>query len=96
MGKKQDEKSLVKNDELDEVYSDEPEEKTKQKTPCTCCRCNCAKRYLVAILSSIGFVISFGIRCNMGVAIVTMVKNATSHISGEMEIKVSVVSQSFH
>lgn len=40
---------------------------------CPCCR-NISKRYSIALLSSIGFVISFGIRCNMSVAIVKMVK----------------------
>lgn len=34
---------------------------------------NMTKRYQIAFLSSIGFLISFGIRCNMGVAIVVMV-----------------------
>ncbi|UXI19258.1 hypothetical protein NH340_JMT05201 [Sarcoptes scabiei] len=35
------------------------------------------KRYTIAMLSSIGFMISFGIRCNMGVAIVEMISNKT-------------------
>lgn len=51
--------------------------------PCTCCEkcpCGCAKRYVIAILSSLGFLISFGIRCNMGVAIVQMTGNSTSHV----------------
>ena len=30
------------------------------------------KRYQIALLSSIGFLISFGIRCNLGVAIIKM------------------------
>ncbi|KAH7641862.1 vesicular glutamate transporter 2.2-like [Dermatophagoides farinae] len=38
---------------------------------------NMTKRYTIAILSSIGFMISFGIRCNMGVAIVDMTSNKT-------------------
>jgi hypothetical protein len=33
------------------------------------------KRYQIAFLSSLGFFISFGIRCNMGVAVVVMVHN---------------------
>lgn len=36
-----------------------------------------AKRYQIAFLSSLGFLISFGIRCNMGVAVVVMVHNKT-------------------
>lgn len=43
---------------------------------CPCC--NISKRYTIAILSSIGFLISFGIRCNLGVAIVEMTTNTTS------------------
>uniref|UniRef100_T1JUN7 Major facilitator superfamily (MFS) profile domain-containing protein n=2 Tax=Tetranychus urticae TaxID=32264 RepID=T1JUN7_TETUR len=42
---------------------------------CPCC--NLSKRYTIAVLTSIGFVISFGIRCNMGVASVKMFSNAT-------------------
>lgn len=42
---------------------------------CPCC--NMTKRYTIAVLSSIGFLISFGIRCNMGVAIVKMISNHT-------------------
>lgn len=42
---------------------------------CPCC--NITKRYTIAILSSIGFMISFGIRCNMGVAVVKMISNQT-------------------
>jgi len=73
MRKDADEKSFVKYDELDEAYMEEEEvRKTKSfHIKCECCRC-VSQRYLVACLSSIGFIISFGIRCNMGVAIVTM------------------------
>lgn len=38
------------------------------------------KRYTIAMLSSIGFMISFGIRCNMGVAIVEMISNKTGEV----------------
>ena len=48
------------------------------------CRCDfCARRYQMAILSSLGFLISFGIRCNMGVAIVKMTKNETEDDNGD-------------
>ena len=48
------------------------------------CRCDfCARRYQLAILSSLGFLISFGIRCNMGVAIVKMTKNETEDDNGD-------------
>ncbi|XP_063401010.1 vesicular glutamate transporter 1-like isoform X1 [Mytilus trossulus] len=79
MRKDADEKSFVKYDELDEAYIDE-EEAPKSKPfhfKCDCCRC-VSQRYLIACLSSIGFIISFGIRCNMGVAIVTMTKELES------------------
>lgn len=39
---------------------------------CSCCDSVFSKRYQIAILSSIGFLISFGIRCNLGVAIIKM------------------------
>lgn len=39
---------------------------------CSCCDAFISKRYQIAILSSIGFLISFGIRCNLGVAIIKM------------------------
>nr|CAG4646208.1 EOG090X04X8 [Macrothrix elegans] len=42
---------------------------------CPCC--NMSKRYTVAMLASVGFLISFGIRCNLGVAIVQMISNST-------------------
>jgi hypothetical protein len=34
-------------------------------------------RYQTAFLSSLGFLISFGIRCNMGVSVVAMTHNET-------------------
>nr|CAG4640809.1 EOG090X04X8 [Eulimnadia texana] len=42
---------------------------------CPCC--NMTKRYTIALLASIGFLISFGIRCNLGVAVVQMTANST-------------------
>ncbi|XP_062860818.1 vesicular glutamate transporter 3 isoform X2 [Trichomycterus rosablanca] len=47
--------------------------------------CGCfglPKRYIIAIISGLGFCISFGIRCNLGVAIVEMVNNNTVYING--------------
>ena len=38
---------------------------------------NMSKRYQIAFMSSLGFLISFGIRCNMGLAVVVMVHNQT-------------------
>lgn len=93
MRKDADEKSFVKYDELDEAYMDE-EEAPKSKPfhfKCDCCRC-VSQRYLIAFLSSIGFIISFGIRCNMGVAIVTMTKDLES--SSESDSNLSIFSNS--
>jgi len=42
---------------------------------CPCC--SLTKRYTQAILVMVGFIISFGIRCNVGVATVKMMSNTT-------------------
>lgn len=39
-------------------------------------------------MSGLGFCISFGIRCNLGVAIVEMVNNSTVYVDGKPEIQV--------
>ena len=44
----------------------------------------------MALLSSVGFLISFGIRCNMGVAIVQMTRNETTDDDGDGLLNVSV------
>uniref|UniRef100_A0AAY4C8W3 Vesicular glutamate transporter 1 n=1 Tax=Denticeps clupeoides TaxID=299321 RepID=A0AAY4C8W3_9TELE len=51
------------------------EEKELPMVDCTCF--GLPRRYIIAILSGLGFCISFGIRCNLGVAIVSMVNNHT-------------------
>ena len=46
--------------------------------PHGCYPCSrCTTRFQLAILSSVGFCISFGIRCNMGLAVLQMTSNAT-------------------
>lgn len=53
--------------------------------------CGCfglPKRYIIAILSGLGFCISFGIRCNLGVAIVEMVNNNTVYVNGTAVMRV--------
>ncbi|CAM1295990.1 SLC17A6 (predicted) [Pycnogonum litorale] len=40
---------------------------------CPCCS-SVSKRHSIALLSSLGFLISFGIRCNLGVAVVDMIE----------------------
>lgn len=54
-----------------------------------CYCCGLPKRYIIAIMSGLGFCISFGIRCNLGVAIVEMVNNSTIYVDGKPEIEVS-------
>ncbi|XP_072549124.1 solute carrier family 17 member 7a [Salminus brasiliensis] len=51
------------------------EEKELPIVDCTCF--GLPRRYIIAILSGLGFCISFGIRCNLGVAIVSMVNEHT-------------------
>lgn len=46
------------------------------------------KRYIIAVLSGLGFCISFGIRCNLGVAIVEMVNNNTVYVNGTPVLQV--------
>ncbi|XP_003269952.1 vesicular glutamate transporter 3 isoform X2 [Nomascus leucogenys] len=54
---------------------------------CDCRCCGLPKRYIIAIMSGLGFCISFGIRCNLGVAIVEMVNNSTVYVNGKPEIQ---------
>ncbi|GIY06066.1 uncharacterized protein CDAR_555461, partial [Caerostris darwini] len=81
--KQEDQKGFMDQDELSEnVVGTIEMPKHKQSKAflepnCPCCK-NMSKRFLIALLSSIGFLISFGIRCNLGVAIVDMVSNRTN------------------
>ncbi|CAH2277493.1 vesicular glutamate transporter 3 [Pelobates cultripes] len=59
--------------------------KTPPRFDCYCC--GLPKRYIIAIMSGLGFCISFGIRCNLGVAIVEMVNNNTVYVDGKPEIQ---------
>lgn len=88
------------DDTMDEGYEREkpPLRKIDQYLPPDCPCCNITKRFTMAILASIGFLISFGIRCNMGVAVVEMTSNQT--LTGKREIDwsddiVGVVDSSF-
>ncbi|XP_054430449.1 vesicular glutamate transporter 3 isoform X1 [Pteronotus mesoamericanus] len=56
---------------------------------CDCQCCGVPKRYIIAIMSGLGFCISFGIRCNLGVAIVEMVNNSTVYVDGKPEIQIA-------
>lgn len=61
------------------------EEKELPVVDCTCF--GLPRRYIIAILSGLGFCISFGIRCNLGVAIVSMVNDHTVY-KGNKEVLV--------
>ncbi|XP_029104477.1 vesicular glutamate transporter 3 [Scleropages formosus] len=78
---------------VDGTHAEEPEklELTEDGRPvaaakatplCDCGCCGLPKRYIIAVLSGLGFCISFGIRCNLGVAIVEMVNNNTVYVNG--------------
>lgn len=78
-----------KGGEVIELTEDgRPREAPEKKPPlCDCRCCGLPRRYIIAILSGLGFCISFGIRCNLGVAIVGMVNNSTVHQNGKIIIK---------
>jgi len=69
---------FIKQDTLrGKLFFGERKGLTKYMDPeCPCCP-NMTKRYTIAILVSVGFVISFGSRCNIGVAQVKMFSNET-------------------
>ncbi|NXH20008.1 VGLU3 protein, partial [Bucco capensis] len=60
---------------------------SRKPAPCECRCCGLPKRYIIAIMSGLGFCISFGIRCNLGVAIVEMVNNNTVYVNGKPELQ---------
>ena len=62
-----------------------PRDQQQKKTPLCDCTCfGAPRRYIIAMMSGLGFCISFGIRCNLGVAIVSMVNNSTIHRDGKI------------
>ncbi|XP_071975047.1 vesicular glutamate transporter 2 [Engystomops pustulosus] len=73
-----------KNNETIELTEDgKPLQVSEEKPPLCDCTCfGLPRRYIIAIMSGLGFCISFGIRCNLGVAIVDMVNNSTIHRNG--------------
>ncbi|KAK1789886.1 hypothetical protein P4O66_015767, partial [Electrophorus voltai] len=78
-----------KTGEVIELTEDgRPSEITEKKAPLCDCTCfGLPRRYIIAIMSGLGFCISFGIRCNLGVAIVDMVNNSTVHRGGKIIVK---------
>uniref|UniRef100_A0A452SU00 Solute carrier family 17 member 8 n=1 Tax=Ursus americanus TaxID=9643 RepID=A0A452SU00_URSAM len=81
------------NEEEDSTELNEegrPVQTSRQRPPlCNCHCCGLPKRYIIAMMSGLGFCISFGIRCNLGVAIVEMVNNSTVYVDGKPEIQVN-------
>ena len=83
----QEEKTADEYDYLDESNEagpcDEGRGPSAVDRACLACRrccgpcCSCSTRFQLALLSSLGFCISFGIRCNMGVAVLQMTSNVT-------------------
>lgn len=73
------------NGETIELSADGRAELVEEREPpmvdCTCF--GLPRRYIIAILSGLGFCISFGIRCNLGVAVVSMVNNHTVYRDGK-------------
>lgn len=77
-----------KTGEVIELTEDgRPTQIKEKKAPLCDCTCfGLPRRYIIAIMSGLGFCISFGIRCNLGVAIVGMVNNSTIHKDGKIII----------
>jgi ACS family sodium-dependent inorganic phosphate cotransporter-like MFS transporter 6/7/8 len=53
-------------------------------------------RYQTAFLSSLGFLISFGIRCNMGVSVVAMTHNETEKLPNGTVKLIKVIFNYFY
>ncbi|KAL8624724.1 hypothetical protein ACOMHN_002419 [Nucella lapillus] len=89
MRKEEGETSVARYEELEEASSDEGPDGDHCRHPrpdtcrhprpdlCTPCQARCAGRYQVAVLSGVGFLLSFGIRCNLGVAVLAMTRSAS-------------------
>lgn len=81
--------SNVDDDNIELTEDGRPVASAPRSAPLLDCSCGgLPKRYIIAILSGLGFCISFGIRCNLGVAIVEMVNNNTVYINGTPVLQV--------
>ncbi|NXN75436.1 VGLU2 protein, partial [Himantopus himantopus] len=79
------EKRQKPGDTIELTEDGKPMEMPEKKAPLCDCTCfGLPRRYIIAIMSGLGFCISFGIRCNLGVAIVDMVNNSTIHRGGKI------------
>ncbi|XP_063293428.1 vesicular glutamate transporter 2 [Pelobates fuscus] len=74
------EKKPKSGENIELTEDGKPLRTSEKKAPLCDCTCfGLPRRYIIAIMSGIGFCISFGIRCNLGMAIVDMVTNSTIH-----------------
>ncbi|XP_018519780.1 vesicular glutamate transporter 3 [Lates calcarifer] len=81
--RKIDGSNVEEEDNIELTEDGRPVASAPRPAPLLDCSCGgLPKRYIIAILSGLGFCISFGIRCNLGVAIVEMVNNNTVYING--------------
>ncbi|XP_016408378.1 vesicular glutamate transporter 3 [Sinocyclocheilus rhinocerous] len=81
--KKIDGSNVAEEDNIELTEDGRPVAAPNRSPPIFDCGCfGLPKRYIIAVLSGLGFCISFGIRCNLGVAIVEMVNNNTVYING--------------
>ncbi|XP_044127092.1 vesicular glutamate transporter 2 [Bufo gargarizans] len=79
------EKKPKNNENIELTEDGKPQQVSEKKPPICDCTCfGLPRRYIIAIMSGLGFCISFGIRCNLGVAIVDMVNNSTIHLNGKI------------
>uniref|UniRef100_A0A8C4TMK6 Vesicular glutamate transporter 1 n=1 Tax=Erpetoichthys calabaricus TaxID=27687 RepID=A0A8C4TMK6_ERPCA len=82
------EKKQANGETIELTEEGRPVEMKEHSRPMVDCTCfGLPRRYIIAILSGIGFCISFGIRCNLGVAIVSMVNNNTIYEGGKVIIQ---------
>ncbi|XP_074604062.1 uncharacterized protein LOC141857462 [Brevipalpus obovatus] len=68
-----------------DTFIGEREGLSRYVDPDVCACCNLSKRYTIAFLTSIGFIISFGIRCNLGVASLKMFNETNSAVGESFE-----------
>lgn len=87
--RKIDGSNVEEEDNIELTEDGRPVASAPRPAPLLDCSCGgLPKRYIIAILSGLGFCISFGIRCNLGVAIVEMVNNNTVYINGTPVLQV--------
>lgn len=91
MYRKIDGSNVAEEDNIELTEDGRPVAAPKRSPPLLDCGCfGLPKRYIIAVLSGLGFCISFGIRCNLGVAIVEMVNNNTVYINGTAVMQVKL------